>query len=193
MVKVPDELAELVGAESPAEWAFENLVHVDSGTAAAIFEHPGDTSLVIRVSEYPDGWFMLADAIKDFGDLDDGNASPFLPVIHWIGYAQGTFIGVSERLEKIDDDHPLAQAVEAVQKAITSNKPEDWERAESHVPGFRSFRSTLNARVDARESNFMRRGETLVFNDPYSAIPFEMLASLEGAYAVERESRLSLI
>ena len=179
-------LAELIGAECPVEWAHENLTHLDSGTAAAIFEHPADPLLVVRLSDYPDGWFKFADDTMR-QECEDGDASRFRPAVHWIGDVGGVFVGVSERLEPIEEGSHLAEVVAAVVRALGGNK-EDWDFVERSVPGFREFCSRLDARLDLRASNFLRRGGTLVFNDPYSAIPHALESALRDTYRVPRTS-----
>jgi hypothetical protein len=181
-------LAELIRAECPIEWAHENLRHIESGTAAAIFEHPADPQLVVRLSDYPDGWFKFADdTMRQISE--NGVVSGFRPAVHWMGDVAGVFVGVSERLEVIEDGSDLAEIVEAALRALRGNG-EDWDFVERIVPGFREFCMGLDARLDLRASNFLHRGGALVFNDPYSAIPFAMEAGLRDLYRVSRPSRL---
>lgn len=179
-------LAELIGAASPVEWAHENLTHIASGTAAAIFEHPSDPLLVVRLSDYPDGWFKFADDTMRH-EQEDGDVNRFGPAVHWIGDVGGVFVGVTERLETIEEGSHLAEVVEAAVRALGGNK-DDWEFVERSVPGFREFCSGLDARLDLRASNFLRRGGTLVFNDPYSAIPHTMESTLRNSYRVSLPS-----
>lgn len=184
-----EKLAELIRSDCPVEWAHENLIHIDSGTAAAIFEHPSDPLLVVRLSDYPDGWFKFADDTMR-QEQEDGTASRFRPTVHWIGDVSGVFVGVSERLEQIEEGSPLAEVVEAAIRALCGSG-EDWEFVERIVPGFREFCSGLDARLDLRASNFLRRGDTLVFNDPYSAIPHALEPGLRDFYRVSVPSPFS--
>jgi hypothetical protein len=179
-----EDCPELFMADNPIEWAFENLTHLQSGTAASIFQHPSRDDVVIRVTDYPDGWFMLADDVAQL-QQDDEKPSPFLPVAYWIGQVGGVWIGAAEKLDEIEADHPLATIVATLCSALTSNKTEDWSEVEAALPGFKEFRDTLRNGLDSRESNFMRRGATLVFNDPYSQIPHAIEPRLRETYAVD--------
>jgi hypothetical protein len=176
-----DVLSELISADSPIEWAFDNLRHIGSGTAAAIFDHPDDAALVLRVSDYPDGWFRYAEETLS---LDrDGEVSSFRPAVRWMADVGGILIAVTERLEPIEDETPLSTAVEAGMAALAGDNAR-WIDAERHAPGFRDFCAGLADRLDLRHSNFLRRGDQLVFNDPYSDIPFAMEDSLRERYRI---------
>lgn len=175
-------LSELISAECPIEWAFANLTHVDSGTAASIFDHPNEPGLVLRVSDYPDGWFRYADETLSL-DVEEANRCSFRPVVHWMGDIDGILVAVTERLEPIDSGTPLATAVEAAMAALSGDE-ERWLDVERDAPGFRAFCSKLAGRLDLRPTNFLRRGDQLVFNDPYSAIPFAMEDSLRERYRI---------
>lgn len=182
-----EECPGMFAAENPVEWAFDNLVHFQSGTAASIFQHVSRSDRVVRVSEYPDGWSMLADAVLQM-QQEQEKPSPFLPVVHWISHINGVWIGVAEKLDVIEADHPLASVVEAICRALQEGEAADRNEVEAAVPGSRTFRSTLNNRLDIRESNFLRRGNALVFNDPYSQIPHAIQSQLQGTYAADISS-----
>jgi hypothetical protein len=173
-------LSDLISAECPLEWAFDNLIHVSSGNAASIFDHPSDPGLVLRVSDYPDGWFLYADETLNL-DMEDGETNRFRPVVHWMADVDGILVAVTERLEPIEDETALAAAVEAAMAALSGDVGR-WSDAERHVPGFRDFCVGLAAGLDLRDTNFLRRGDQLVFNDPYSDIPFAMEESLRERY-----------
>ncbi|MBY3150997.1 hypothetical protein HFO56_00945 [Rhizobium laguerreae] len=177
-----DVLSELIAAESPLEWAFDNLIHVRSGTAAAIFDHPFDPGLVLRLSDYPDGWFRYADETRRM-QQEDGIAQPFRPTVHWMADVAGTLVAVTERLEPLEDGTALSEAAEAAIQAL-SGDDERWTDVERHAPGFREFCADLADRLDLRPTNFLRRGNTLVFNDPYSAIPFALEQDLRERYRI---------
>jgi hypothetical protein len=183
-----EDCPELFMAENPIEWAFEHLTHLQSGTAASIFQHPSRDDVVIRVTDYPDGWFMLADDIAQL-QQDDEKPSPFLPVAHWIGQVGGVWIGAAEKLEEITADHPLAAIVDTICNMWGKGDPESWNEVETVLPGFNEFRDTLRLNLDVRETNFMRRGDTLVFNDPYSNIPHAIEPRLRETYAVDIPER----
>jgi hypothetical protein len=106
---IPEEILE---AESSLEWALENLEFLGAGDTAHVFKHPDDDAKVIRISDYPDGWFLYAEqAMEAFGD-DAGSYSAFYPVVYEIINKERELIGVSERLEEIENDSDLAEIVE---------------------------------------------------------------------------------
>lgn len=175
-------LVELVAAENPLEWAFDNLTHVRSGTAAAIFDHPDDPDLVLRLTDYPDGWFRYADDTMSL-ERDDGVTQSFRPTVHWMADVGGIFVAVTERLEPIEDGSPLSSVVEAAIEALSGDL-DRWIDVERLAPGFRRFCAGLDAKLDLRPTNFLRRGDTLVFNDPYSEIPFSLEENLRERYRI---------
>jgi hypothetical protein len=182
MMPHEDALSELISAENPLEWAFENLTHVRSGSAASIFDHPHDPGLVLRVSDYPDGWFLYADETLSL-DMQEGATQAFRPAVHWMADVGGVLVAVTERLEPIEDDTALAAAVEAANAALSGDIGR-WNEVERHAPGFRDFCASLGSRLDLRDTNFLRRGDQLVFNDPYSDIPFAIEGSLRQRHGI---------
>lgn len=181
-------LASLTDAECPVTWASENLVFVGHGTAATVYEHPDDPGLVVRVSDYPDGWFMYASAVLD----DDGDdVFPYGPSVEWIGERGGVFFGVAERLSTIDDESELTMLVNDVIAAFMGRLEGGWTTVDSRAPGFSDFARSLNARLDLRPENFMHRNGVLVFNDPYSSIPHAMEADLRSALSIGRGATLA--
>lgn len=183
IVSIDADLADLIYSSSPLEWATENLKQVGYGTAATIFEHPVDPDLIIRISDYPDGWFMYADETLRIEE-EDGGIKTYRPKVHWIGNREHTWIAASERLEPIEAESRLALVADAVIRALLNGGDDDWIAVEDIAPGFREFCAGLNARLDLRDTNFMRRGETLIFNDPYSAIPFGLEPFLRDRYSI---------
>ncbi len=177
-----DDLEDLLFSDSPIEWAAENLECLGHGHAARIYRHPTLPDCVIRLSDYPDGWFMYADRYLRLTEEGD-EASPFQPIVRWIGEIDGIFFAISERLDVVEVDSPLAEQVELIQSAV-SGDTDLWDEIELHTPGIKTFIDSLGKPVDLRESNFMRRGTQLVVNDPYSSIPFELEAILRAAYKV---------
>jgi hypothetical protein len=178
-----DALSGLIGSANALEWAHDNLTHLKSGTAASIFAHPADPSLVVRVSDYPDGWFLFADETVRMA-AEGRDVELFRPRVDWIGEVNGIFVALTERLETIDDDCELTDTVRSVCRALGGDNAE-WRLVERSTPGFMDFCSSLGPSLDLREDNFLRRGETLVFNDPYSAIPFAAEQALRDIYRVE--------
>nr|WP_250807981.1 hypothetical protein [Neorhizobium tomejilense] len=174
-----DVFGDLAAAEDPVEWACDNLRMIDRGSAAYVFEHPDDARFVIRISDYPDGWFGYA---EDTINLEEaGDSSHHRPSVAAITVVSGVFAGIGERLEPIEDGTWLADAVDAVIRALTTRN--GWNKVASLVPGFPGFVAGLESRLDIRPENFMRRGDTLVYNDPYSALPYERERRMRDRYA----------
>jgi hypothetical protein len=170
---------DLADAEDPVEWAIDNLALIGRGSAAYVFEHPEDAAYVLRLSEYPDGWFGYAEDTLSL--IENGTPCPHRPRVTALWVIDGVFAAVGERLEEIGDGTTLADAVDVITSALRSRLHPDG--AESLVPGFAEFVTSLDARLDARPENFMRRGEVLVYNDPYSALSFDREKAMREAFA----------
>lgn len=165
-------LSDLLASSSPLEWAFENLTHIDSGTAASVFEHPSAPGLVVRVSEYPDGWFKYACDILDREDNE--GVSPYAPRVEWAVETGGVFVGVSERLSPIDEATDLGSIVAVIIERLRRGREEEPVDLEDRCPGISRFLAELDLRLDARPENFMHRNGVVVFNDPYASISYHM-------------------
>lgn len=172
----------MIVTENLLEWACDNLKIIGRGSAAIVFNHPDDDTLVVRVSDYPDGWFLYAHQTLQMAAADEKYV--FRPEVKSIIEHDGVWLGVGEKLKPIDDQSEMGDIVENLIETIQGNK-DLWPGIEKHVPGFHEFLRTLNKRLDLRLSNFMMRGTQLVFNDPYSSIPFEIEHLLRSAYSVE--------
>lgn len=170
----------LLDAESPIEWAFDNLRHIRSGEHACVFAYPGDENLVVRVSDYPDGWFayaaFLADAAED--GLSDGEA--FLshaPDVHVVAVRDGHYFAISGKLDEIEEDSPAAGWI-GIAASLLWGKMDIDPRALAEFneaqPDFARFAARLPSRFrDLRASNWMLRGGALVLNDPAGTMTLE--------------------
>ncbi len=144
------------------------------GGRASVFEHPDDDALVIRLTDYPDGWFAYAVQAMDLQQaygLDSWMR--FAPVIHEIAISDqlGLYAAVVERLRH-RDDHRSSRLFNLVRNARdfdreTRHYAEVMEQLEIDQPGigrfFETFRRDL---TDLHPGNMMFRGRTLIFNDP---------------------------
>jgi hypothetical protein len=182
---IPEEILE---AESSLEWALENLEFLGAGDTAHVFKHPDDDAKVIRISDYPDGWFLYAEqAMEAFGD-DAGSYSAFYPVVYEIINKERELIGVSERLEEIENDSDLAEIVELINKAMITHDEDSWENLDQRLPDFRKFSQQLFHKIDLRDGNIMRRGGQIVINDPLRAIPYGMEESFRARHSLSKGS-----
>lgn len=157
--------------ETLIERAFDALDKIGQGGTATVFAHPTAPDLVVRVTDYPDGWFAYADRARAM-DVP----SPHAPVVHDIVHADGVWIAVAERLEECRDDIGetlllnLARRVVADVTAGCENA-NDVAAMEREQPGFMDcVNELLFGAQDLAYENFMRRGETLVVNDPVRAM-----------------------
>ena len=165
---------EMIEAECPMAWPSENLEFLGAGDTAYIYKHPTDETMVVRVSDYPDGWFLYAEQAMDACDDDEGEPSPFFPKVYWIGNKENTLIGVSERLDEIENGSDMDELVEAISAALINRDEKAWAFLDGELPDFREFSQRLYARIDLKDGNIMRRGDQLVINDPLRAIPHAM-------------------
>ena len=113
----------LLDADDPLAWAAENLDHVGAGGTAVVYAHPGDLGLVIRISDYPDGWFGYAMALADIAaDGGDGHLAramarhaPVALDMAYVERADGAFyVGLCERLTPAAEDCPQVATARAV-------------------------------------------------------------------------------
>jgi hypothetical protein len=115
--------------------------------------------------------------MEAFGD-DAGSYSAFYPVVYEIINKERELIGVSERLEEIENDSDLAEIVELINKAMITHDEDSWENLDQRLPDFRKFSQQLFHKIDLRDGNIMRRGGQIVINDPLRAIPYGMATQL---------------
>jgi len=181
---------EMIEAECPMAWASENLEFLGAGDTAYVYKHPTDETMVVRVSDYPDGWFLYAEQVMDACDDDEGEPSPFFPKVYWIGNKESTLIGVSERLDEIENGSEMDELVEAISAALICQDEKAWALLDEELPDFREFSQRLYARIDLKDGNIMRRGGQLVINDPLRAIPHAMEESFRERHSFSTGSIL---
>lgn len=182
--------------------AQERLQFLGDGGFAEVYEHPDDPSKVIRVSivdtdlRYPhDGWFGYAEHCRR-----RAQGSPFAPrlfdLVHMGRAGAGVWIAISERLEELGPtDHDLLDVMGAVQRMQypgTYGEPElgDEEMMERLQPGLHSFlRKHCAGMEDFHIDNIMKRGDTMVINDPTCHVPPGVFRSLEKLYTAKGRPR----
>lgn len=185
-------LADIEGflsSECPHEWASDNLTLVaggDSGEHARVYAHPTDPSLVVRVSDYPDGWFLHG---HDYLTMLEEEETPsvHMPKVLEIAEAGDCFVALAARLSNIEEGSEMEAAANAAVALIRRDTPGDGDAKalETLAPGFMEFVETLRKSApDTRDGNILTDGRTLVFNDPYGTIPFSMEGFLRETYAV---------
>jgi hypothetical protein len=182
------DLEDLVRADNPLEWAWEHLVPAGAGEHASIFAHPSRTDLVVRVSDYPDGWFGYADLLFDARE-EDVSGLEHAPVAHAIAIRDGFHLAVCDRLDDVGSEDVEALGWVAAAKAILGGgvaDPAAVAAFEAAQPGFRAFADRIPGSFrDLRDGNFMLRGRTLVLNDPSGSMSSAMAQRLAGKWAPE--------
>lgn len=171
----------LLDAESPLEWACANLELVDRGDHAYVFSHPDDESVVIRVSDYPDGAFGYADRLLRKAVPGAGEHGPIaFDMVHVEGY----FIGTFERLQPIDEDVEALEWVR-VAAAFIRREPvseQELDKLRNAQPGLFEFLQHVGPVTDTRVSNWMLRDRSLVLNDPRGAMSFDEADDFAARY-----------
>jgi hypothetical protein len=177
----------LLESECPIQWAYDNLREIgQAGETARIYEHPIEPGVVIRITDYPDGWFAYA--AETMGRDDP---SPHRPAVHEIGYHRGYYLALAARLDEIEEGSDLEAMVQSAIGALGrsgSVAEEQLAALDARQPGWREFAGTLRARCDLRPSNFLRDGDTLVFNDPYRSMSEWEAESIREHYTLHPRS-----
>jgi hypothetical protein len=164
---------------------FEMLSRIGNGDTATVFAHPFEPDMVVRVTDYPDGWFAYAEAARDLED-----PSPFAPLVHDIVHAHGIWLAVAERLQECPDTREETVLLKLARRVIFDTsvgceKEDDVKALEQAQPGFNDFIvDTLLGARDLKFENFMRRGDTLVVNDPIRAMSCDQESRLAARYDI---------
>ena len=178
-----DAILELLGSDIIGG-AFTHLDRLGAGGTATVFAHPLRTDLVVRVSDYPDGWFQYA---HDLACDDD--APHYGPQVHEMRCVNDIWIALATRLQELPFDADTYVRLGAARRAISPDhfgeaSPVDIEVLERDQPGFCNFadRHLAGAR-DLTDENFMTDGTRLIVNDPFRGMsPFnaERLAQIHS-------------
>lgn len=159
---------------SVIELAERDLRLIGVGDHASVFEHPDDDALIIRLTDYPDGWYAYAAQVMDLQRAHGLDSwMRFAPVVHDIAISdhQGIYIAVVERLRHHEDEGSkrLINLVRRTRDldSWSSHYAEAIEQLESEQPGISRFIETFRRDLtDLHPGNIMFRGRTLIFNDP---------------------------
>lgn len=175
----------LVEAESPFAWAFDNLTLVGRGEAAGIFAHPDRDDIVVRVSDYPDGWFAFASLTSAAGAR---HRKHFPKALEMLAVGD-SLIASCERLTTVDsEDHEAVEWIEiarqVLQKGDFDGAAAGW-LAIMQPDLISALRSVGRRLTDLRDSNWMLRGRDLVLNDPIGTMSANELAWFRSIHAVE--------
>lgn len=167
-------LADTDEGQTVIELAEREFPLVGVGGHASVFEHPDDDALVIRISDYPDGWFAYAAQVMDL-QREHGLDSwmRFAPAVHEIAICDGAgiYAATVERLRHKDDRSSkrliaLARQARDVDRHSWRHR-ELLEYLEEDQPGIGRFMDFFwDALIDLHPGNMMFRGDTLIFNDP---------------------------
>jgi hypothetical protein len=186
------------GVSGIKETARNRLRYLGDGAYATVYEYPDDPSKVIRVNEvdysrdHPhDGWFPYAERCRRRDQV-----SPFAPklydMIHVGQPGRGVWIAISERLEEIDmASDEMLDLIEPIRKLIffrPRNCPEYEKILEERQPGLLKFiRGTYFGRndLDINSENILKRGDTIVINDPDGEVEDRDIGPLEDMYTIK--------
>ena len=168
------------------------------GGWAKIYEHPKDPYKVIRVSVVNkglrspyDGWFAYAEKCRR-----RENGSEFAPKLYdlvHVGYpGSGVWIAISERLEELGPgptwpmDFEVMEAVQRKQFTYKTPALGDEELMEKYQPGLLNFLDSHCAgMIDFHIDNLMKRGDTMVINDPDCDPSPTVMRALEEVYTIK--------
>lgn len=175
----------LLEAESPLEWAHETLELVDQGDHASIFSHPDQPSVVIRLSDYPDGAFGYADRIQREETI---GADIHGPMAFSLAYIDGHYFGTFERLCPIDEDAEAISWVEAAVRFVSrQSTASDVELLKASQPLLLDMLMRMGSMSDvSRVSNWMLRDRHLVLNDPIGTMTTTEVQLFIGRYGRPR-------
>lgn len=168
----------LLAADSPLEWAWDNLDAVAAGDTASLFAHPILRDRVVRVTDYPDGWFAYADAMSRVTEPWACHA----PTFDAMAVVEGEFIAITEKLSSPSEEQ--MRLVEFARAYLLETPMDIGDRRELQTsqPHFEAFAENVRMHKDFRPSNWMFRGEVLVLNDPSRAMSHEMAAEITERY-----------
>lgn len=163
--------------EMAAEIRQDGLQVLGTGGFAVTVAHPWDRGLVIRVSAYNDGWIGYALSAQ---------GEEHAPEIEALGCHDMRWISVVERLQPIPEDmwdvgRRLGEALQAP-GGLDSPGLQGLFRS---WPDLKSFAEIFLPEADDLDGrNLMMRGRTLVVNDPFSEMDFDLEARLMQEWAV---------
>jgi hypothetical protein len=168
-----DLLDDIIGALGPeiVETAFTKLERLGSGEHATVFSCPQRSDLVVRISDYPDGWFSYAYELYLSGeDIIYG------PRMRAMRHIEGVWIALADRIEELTFSLETYALVNRARRIIQSQhdgqpSEKDIRIMEAEHPGFCDFAAEhlIGAR-DLLDENFMWSNGALVVNDPYGSM-----------------------
>ena len=185
------------GASGMKETARSRLRYLGDGGYATVYEYPDDPSKVIRVNEvdysrdHPhDGWFPYAERCRRLDQV-----SPFAPklydMIHVGPPGGGVWIAISERLEEIDRaSDEMLDLIKPIRELTMFRvfHPEYEKILEERQPGLLKFiRVSYFGRnvLDINIENILKRGDTIVINDPDGEVEDRDIWPLEDMYTIK--------
>jgi hypothetical protein len=185
-------IIDYLGTEDPMGAAFDKFNRIGGGGTATIFDHPEFKDLIIRVTDYPDGWFGYAEGVM----MDDED-QPYAPKMHDMIHIDGVWIATADRLIEYEETHQNEFLIGLLRKAIKPSQFGELEDEERHVidsemPDFLEFADMHLCRAqDLTDENFMHNGKTLIVNDPYRGMGFGLAEQLAKKYDIsERKAAI---
>lgn len=188
-----EEFSDLFQTDDHFGHLFERLEITGRGDHAAIFAHPTRPDLVIRASDYPDGFFEYVLQKEAW----PAEVQPFCPVVHAIAHVDGEiFVAICERLSKLDagaDGERLVKVVAQARRVHADRLDNDGRAAlEMEQPGLSSLLYWCRNFRDLKDENWLRRGNQLVLNDPYSTMSRQAEADISERFYLPLRRRPSL-
>ena len=131
------------------------LHQIGSGGYGAVFRHPTNYDLVIKVGyDKSDGWLDYAAFC-----MANRPGNPELLEVHDVRVFKQCFVAVMERLDPVgsyDDAHPMHQQRLA------------WREGYDLTPALRKLYHEIDSFNDLHAGNIMRRKDQIVITDPFA-------------------------
>lgn len=146
-----------------------------SGHFSAVFAHPSDPSLVIKVGgDVKDSWLGFAMYVHE-------HPASCFPRIEQIILHQNYYIAIMERLSKWRGEPGFPSS---------SYERIDWVSKRLGEPAVRMFQVLGKYETDLHRGNFMMRGDELVLTDPYAC---RVLRGYDPSVYIRRGTQVDLL
>lgn len=166
------------GRGASLAWNMSNTYGYDelgSGHFSAVFAHPTDPSLVIKVGgDVKDSWLGFAMYVHE-------HPASCFPRIEQIILHQNYYIAIMERLSKWRGEAGFPSS---------THERIDWVSKRLGEPAVRMFQVLGKYETDLHRGNFMMRGDELVLTDPYAC---RVLRGYDPSVYIRRGTQIDLL